>query len=83
MADEVAEAVQLLASEGYELRIEERDLHSEYMSHGQPGRASFFKVDALYYCLSLERGGSVVWKDFAQAPTRDEVILAAARWYRR
>lgn len=71
-----------LKSLGFDLRIEERDLHAEYMAAGEPGRASFFVEGRTYYCVDLLRDGGVVALRYAQGETVDDALRDARRRFR-
>jgi len=64
---------------GFEVRIEERDLHAEYMARGEPGRASFFVERQPYYCVDLLRDGVVVAKQYAHGVTAHDALEQAKR----
>ena len=68
-------------SRGFDVQIEERDLHAEYMAAGQPGRASFFAPDQRYACVQLLRDGKVVVRNYAHGKTAAEALNIARRRY--
>lgn len=83
MEDVISEATQYFADEGYQLKIERRELHAECLARGEPGRPSFFTPGAVYYCVSLERDGVMVWPDIAHGHTLETALASATHWYRR
>ena len=66
---------------GYEIQVEERDLHAEYMAAGEPGRASFFAENRRYYCVNLMRSGGIVASNYAHGETLDDALKEARRRY--
>ena len=62
---------------GFDVKIEERDLHAEYMAAGEPGRASFFVEGRTYYCVDLLRGGGIVAPRYASGETAQEALERA------
>ena len=83
MDDPSAEVIRFFADQGYEVKIEQRNLHAEHLARGEGGRASFFAPGVEYFCVSLERDGVVVWPDVAQDRTIEAALASASRWYRR
>jgi len=67
---------------GFDLRIEQRDLHAEYMATGEPGRASFFVEGRRYYCIDLLRDGGIVAPRYSQGETVDDALGRAQRRFR-
>ena len=66
---------------GFEVRVEERDLHAELMAAGKPGQASFFAAGRSYHCVNLLRGGAVVVERYAQGETVEDALIRAMRRY--
>ena len=83
MTDEGQTDLDYFESRGYEVRIEERDLHAEYMARGEPGRASFFVEGQRYHCVDLLQGGHVVAHQIAHDETRSGALTRAKRWFER
>lgn len=83
MGDEDESIIEFFRSRGYEVRIEERDLHSEHIARGEPGRASFFVEGRHYFCVDLIQDGSVVVQDLGQAETASVALGRARRRFER
>ena len=64
---------------GFEVRLEERDLHAEYMASGEPGRASFFEEHRHYFCVDLLRDGGLVARHYADGVTAADALREAKR----
>lgn len=76
--------IEFFHERGLEVRIEERDLHAEYMARGEPGLASFYAENRLYFCVDLLRDdGSLFVSDFARGNTVEAALHAAQRRYRQ
>lgn len=77
--DDAKDPVAYFASRGYEVSFEERDLHSELMASGDPGRASFHREGQIYFCVSLLRAGVVIASNYATGETEAEALISARR----
>jgi hypothetical protein len=80
---EADDALAYLQEQGFEVRIERRDLHAVLVARGRPGQASFYAEGRDYHCVDLLREGVVVWADVAVGETEGEAIVGARRWYDR
>src|SRR4051812_4483621 len=59
---------------GFDVPVDERELHAEYMAAGELGRASFFLPGRCYFCVNLLRSGSVIATGYAHGETRDDAL---------
>lgn len=66
---------------GYDVRIEERDLHALHMARGEPGQASFFAEGRSYHVVDLLRSGRVVAPAYGVGETPQEALAGARRRY--
>ena len=64
---------------GFDLSLEERDLHAEHVIAGEPGRASFFVEGRLYWCVALRRDGRTVARRYAHGETVEAALAEAKR----
>ena len=62
---------------GFDVSVEERDVHAEYMASGNPGRATFYAEGRRYYCVDLTREGSVVARHYADGESIEEALQRA------
>ena len=83
MSSEADEALRYLTEQGFEVRVERRNLHAEYMSRGEPGKASFYAEGREYFCVDLVRDGAVAWPRVAIGDTEASALVNARRWYDR
>jgi len=77
--DDAATALAYFENRGFEVRIEERELHADYVARGEPGRASFFVAHQRYYCVDLLRDGAVIAKQYAHGETIEKASQQAER----
>lgn len=78
-SDDDESPIDYFSSCGLEVRLEERDLHAEYVASGEPGRATFFVEGRSYVCVSLVSRGGAVWTDYATGESEDAALRAARR----
>jgi hypothetical protein len=81
VAEESIAPEEYFRSRGFEVRIVERDLHSEHMAAGEPGRASFFAEGRRYFCVDLLRNGQVVAPLYAHGETVEAALTRARERY--
>jgi len=68
-------------SRGFDVGVEVRDLHAEFIEMGQPGRASFFVKGRQYFCVDLMREGEIVARGYAHSETEDDALVKARSRY--
>ena len=79
VSEDADESLTYLQDRGFDVRVEERDLHAEYMARGEPGRASFFVPQRRYSCVDLMRAAGTVARGYAHGKTAEDAIRAARR----
>jgi hypothetical protein len=70
-----------LQERGYEVAIEERDLHAMHIAPGEPGQASFFVEGRRYHVVDLLRDGRVVAPAYGVGESPQAALARARRRY--
>ena len=82
MSEDAETPEEYFPSRGFDVQVEERDLHAEHMVGGEPGRASFFAPNRRYACIHFVREGRVMVRDYAHGETVTEALTRARQRYR-
>jgi hypothetical protein len=77
--DDADSVIAYFRDHGFDVRIEERNLHAEHIARGEPGRASFFVEHRPYHCIDLVRDGAIVAEQYAQGETIEDALIRARR----
>lgn len=64
---------------GFEVTIEECELHAELLDEGDPGRASSYREGQTYFCVNLLREGTLIAARYADGSTAGEALTRARR----
>lgn len=77
--DDSESTIDYFRRRGFDVRIEERDLHADHMARGEPGRAAFYADGRTYFLVDLVRDGETIAPHYADGDTVESALMAAKR----